>query len=213
MLPITWYIFLLMKEKIFITGASGLLGQALVEHFRKQGFFVYAQYHQNKPADLPGCEWLQGDFSTIESIRSFLKKNAGLFSGCKYLVNNYGPIIYKSIESLTSEDYLTDYFHNVIPAVEIIRFFIEHTHLESVVNIGFEFTGEIKPYRNILSYAAAKNALLLITRSFDARYDHIRFNMVNFPTLEGAEVKAKKGGTISPGSAAVQISKVLLGDA
>lgn len=199
-----------MNKKILITGAAGLLGRALVELFLQKDFFVLGQYHSRKPAQVKNCEWLQADFSTLAGIKKFLKKNNSLFAGCQYLVNNYGPITYKETTELKSEDFQYDFFHNVITAVEITNFLVGHAPLQAVVNIGFEFAGKIKPYKKILSYAAAKNALLLITKSYAGTYPHIRFNMVCPPTLEGAAVKSQKGKEISPAGVALEIYEVLL---
>ncbi|MCI0470934.1 MAG: SDR family oxidoreductase [Candidatus Aminicenantes bacterium] len=199
-----------MREKILITGASGLLGRALVEIFLENDFFVYGQYHSDKPGEKTNCEWLPADFSTLPGIRVFLNDNVSRFAGCRYLINNYGPITYKDSSLLKSEDYYFDFFHNVISAVEITDFFIENTALEAVVNIGFEFAGVIKPYKKILSYAAAKNSLLLITRSYAENYGHIRFNMVCPGTLEGAAVEPAGGKRTSPAKAAQEIYETLL---
>lgn len=199
-----------MRAKILITGASGLLGRALVEIFLEKDFFVYGQYYMNKPGKKTNCEWLAADFSTLPGIRSFLSDNASRFAECRYLINNYGPITYKDLSHLKSEDYYYDFFHNVITAVEITNFFIGNTALESVVNIGFEFAGMIKPYKKILSYAAAKNSLLLITRSYSENYKHIRFNMVCPATLAGAAFESAGGKKTSPVKAAQEIYETLL---
>jgi len=199
-----------MKGKILITGASGLLGRALVDLFLKKDFFVLGQYHTKKPAQTKNCEWLPADFSTLTGIREFLRENRLRFKECKFLVNNYGPITYKETTELTSEDFRCDFFHNVITAVEISDFFIKNTALRSVVNIGFEFAGIIKPYKKILAYAAAKNALLLITESFAEKNKAIRFNMVCPATLAGAAVKMQKGQTVSPEKVAQEIHEILL---
>ena len=156
------------------------------------------------------CRWLQADFSTLAGIRKFLHDNNSRFEDCKYLINNYGPITYKDTIRLKSEDFLFDYHHNVITAVEIMNYFIEHSALESVVNIGFEFVGIVKPYKKILSYAAAKNALQLITKSYAGKHAPIRFNMVNPPTLKGAAVKSQQGESVSPDRAAQEIYEALL---
>lgn len=201
-----------MNKKILITGASGLLGRALAALFLENGFHVLGQYHEKKPAEKKNCSWLQADFSSLPGIRNFLTENESQFKECQYLVNNYGPITYKEIRDLKPGDFNHDFHHNVITAVEITNFFIENTAVESVVNIGFEFTGIIKPYKKILTYAAAKNSLLLITKSFDKEYGHIRFNMVSPATLKGAAVKLHKGKVVfSPAKVAQEVYRVLTG--
>jgi len=87
---------------------------------------------------------------------------------------------------------------------------IEHAALESVINVGFEFAGIIKPYKKILSYAAAKNTLFLITKSYAESYGHIRFNMVCPPTLAGADVALEKGKKIFSKKVASEIFNLLI---
>jgi len=77
-----------MNKKILITGATGLLGRALIELFLEKDFFVLGQYHTQKPAQVKNCEWLPADFSTLTGIRRFLKENNSQIKGCQYLINN-----------------------------------------------------------------------------------------------------------------------------
>jgi NAD(P)-dependent dehydrogenase (short-subunit alcohol dehydrogenase family) len=196
-------------KKIFITGASGLLGRVLVKTFLKADFIVLAQYHKKKPDIKKNCKWLQADFSDKESIKAFLEKNQPDFADCQYLINNYGPITYKNIPDLRSEDFDHDFFHNVITAIEITKFFLVHSKLQSVVNIGFENLGKIMPYKNILSYAIAKNALLLITKSFARYYKNICFNMISPVSIEGARTRLKNGKVVSPQTIASHIYDII----
>lgn len=202
-----------MDKQVLITGASGLLGKALVRRFLKHGFFVFAQYHKTLPEDkvfqTENCQWLRADFSAPAGIRDFLVENSLRFKRCGYLINNYGPITYKNTADLTTDDFFSDFFHNVITAFEIMDFFVKHTDLEAVVNIGFGDLGKVKPYKKILTYAAAKNALQLLTESFAAEYDAVRFNMVSPTTLTGAKVKSQKGEHVSPESVAGKVYKTI----
>lgn len=192
-------------SRVLITGASGLLGCALVREFLKRGFWVLAQYHKKKPIDNERCEWLFADFSQLKGIRNFLKENKDKFKDCLYLINNYGPITNKDISNLKSEDFLFDYHQNVITVFEITDFFVKNTSVKSVVNLGFEMVSKIKPYKNVLTYAIAKNSLLLLTKSFARKYSGIQFNMISPVTLFGASVKSNKEREISPGQAAKKI--------
>jgi NAD(P)-dependent dehydrogenase (short-subunit alcohol dehydrogenase family) len=198
-----------MKKKVLITGASGLLGRALVQEFLNNDFVVLAQYHTHQPVQHTNCHWLWADFSDLAGIHGFLQRNENAFADCGILINNYGPITSKKVPELTAEDFYFDFHHNVITAFEITIFFIKHVSLASVVNIGFEFIGEQRVYKKILTYAAAKNALLLMTKSFEQQYPHIGFHLVSPPTLEGAPVKAKSGKQVSPASAAKNIYNAL----
>ncbi len=194
-----------MDKQILITGASGLLGKALVCQFTTHGFHVFAQYRNEEPRPVKNCDWIQADFSSLTGIRDFLIENSLRFKRCGYLVNNYGPITYKDIADLTAEDFYFDFHHNVITAFEITDFFIKHTQVQAVVNVGFEEVGIVKPYKKILTYAAAKNALQLLTESFAQRYEKIAFSLVSPHTMEGAKVPSKKGKQVSPQSVALEI--------
>ena len=198
-----------MDKKILITGASGLLGQALVTHFIKEGFHVVAQYHSHQPFSNPQCTWLYADFSNLEGIRHFLQHNKNVISQCAYLINNYGPITNKDTVELRAEDFLHDYHHNVITAFEITQFLLKAGALKKVVNIGFEFVGENRAYRKIVTYAAAKNALSLMTQALQLQYPQVQFIIEPLRTLENAEVSPKGHQIISPETAAGEIYKKL----
>ena len=199
-------------KKILITGASGLLGKALVKIFSENQFFVLAQYHSRHPRPGKNCRWIQADFSDAKRLQAFLEENRVEISGCSYLINNYGPMTIKKIPNLKSEDFSHDFFHNLITAFEITRFFIAHSKPESIINIGFENLGKVMPYRNVLTYAVAKNSLLLVTKSFAKQYRQIRFNMVSPVSITGSKSALKQGRTISPTGAALKIYDIMCGD-
>jgi NAD(P)-dependent dehydrogenase (short-subunit alcohol dehydrogenase family) len=200
-----------LKGEILITGASGLLGKELVKIFLKNDFFVFAQYHNNKPEQKKNLEWVYADFSSLKGIRDFLEKNKNRFNQCEYLINNYGPIIYKDISDLKSEDFLSDFYHNVVTAFEITDFFVKNTNIKSVVNLGFDSIGKIKAYKKILTYACAKNSILLLIKSFAKQYVNICFNVVSPKTLEGASVELKKERKIFPEKVAIRIYNKIMG--
>jgi NAD(P)-dependent dehydrogenase (short-subunit alcohol dehydrogenase family) len=200
-----------LKGKILITGASGLLGKELVNVFLKNDFFVFAQYHNNKLEQKKNLECLYADFSSLKGIRDFLGKNKNRFKPCEYLINNYGPITYKDIVDLESEDFLNDFHNNVITTFEITDFFVKNTSIKSIVTLGFDSIGKIKAYKKILTYACAKNSILLLTKSFAKQYVNICFNIVSLRTLEGASVELKKERKISPEKVAIGIYNKIAG--
>ncbi|MCP5054410.1 MAG: SDR family oxidoreductase, partial [bacterium] len=195
-----------MNRKVLITGASGLLGCALVTEFLENDFIVLAQYRSQVPEELrKHSTWLQADFSDLKGIRDFLQRNRTEFANCGFLVNNYGPITNKKLPELKGEDFQRDYHHNAVTAFEISDFFVKHCKVESVVNIGFEFNGEMRTYKKIVTYASAKNALVLMTQSFKHYYPEVRFQIIPVPTLEGARVGPKSMTRVSPGTVARDI--------
>lgn len=195
-----------MTNKVLITGASGLLGKSLVDVFVKNGFYVFAQYHKTAPRETKNCLPLFADFSKLEGIRSFLEENKPHLQECTHLVNTYGPITVKNTPDVKSEDFVSDYYHNVITAYEMSTFLIRHSRLQSVVNIGFEFVGMEKAYKKVMAYALAKNSLFLLTKSMASTYPHIRFNLVSPGTIRGAKVVLKK----TPAVPAILVARTIM---
>ncbi len=199
------------QRTVLVTGASGLLGGALVDVFSQRGIGVVAQYFSNPLQNRRGCDWIQGDLSTIGGIALFLEQHKEAIRRCRYLVNNWGPLTYKDIRELTATDFVRDYFDNIVPAIEITRFLLAEGGLEAVVNIGFEFVGDMKPYKKILPYAAAKNALWLLTQSYAEAFSPVRFNMVSPPTITGAQLPSPNARRVLPVQVAEKVIRVMTG--
>jgi NAD(P)-dependent dehydrogenase (short-subunit alcohol dehydrogenase family) len=199
----------IMPETILITGASGLLGRALVGKFSQSGFRVLAQYFRHPAPDSETVQWLEGDFSSSKSVQNFLHRHEKALSGCQYLINNYGPIVLRPTLAVTGKDLLNDFQQLVVTTVDISRFLISRAPLRSVLNIGFEYSGEIRAYQKILGYAMAKNALLLLTRSLTAAYPDICFNLFSPPSLEKAAVLPKDARTVAPELVAERIFRIM----
>lgn len=198
-----------MSDTILITGASGLLGRALVARFSAAGFQVLAHCHRRPGKETENVRWLAGDFSTAESIANFLKKHEKKLECCRFLINNYGPITLRPTIDVTGRDLLADFLQQVVPAVDISRFLLARAPLQAVLNIGFEYSGEIRAYQKILGYAMAKNALLLLTRSWAATYPGVCFNLFSPPSLEKAEVLPKQAHIVAPELVAERIFRIL----
>jgi NAD(P)-dependent dehydrogenase (short-subunit alcohol dehydrogenase family) len=200
-----------MGETVLITGASGLLGRALVKKFSGAGFQVLAQYHRHPRPDSASVQWLAGDFSTARTVGAFLRQHRKRLAACGYLVNNFGPLSQRPTADATGGDLSADFELQVIPALDISRFLIFHGRLQSVLNIGFEFSGQDRGYQRILGYALAKNALLTLTRSLAGAFPDIRFNMFSPPTLAGAAVLPKGARPVDPGLVAERIFRIVKG--
>ena len=192
-------------NKVLITGASGLLGRSLVKKFIDGGWFVFAHYNKNKGAGSDVCEWLSGDFSTIENTREFIESNKDKLNKCTALINNYGPITYKSTADITSSDLISDLHGNLIVANEITSYLLRSGNLKSVVNIGFEGVGEIRPYKKILPYAIAKSGLQLLTVSNEREFPDINFSIISPPSLTGGEYGKISGEYAEPDKIAEEI--------
>jgi NAD(P)-dependent dehydrogenase (short-subunit alcohol dehydrogenase family) len=199
-----------MPDAVLITGASGLLGRALVAKFSRAGFPVLAQFHRHPGPDSESVRWLAGDFSSARGVQAFLRRHQRELSACRYLINNFGPIVERPTAALTGRDLCSDFELQVAPALDISRYLIAHGRLEAVLNIGFEFNGENRVYKRILGYAMAKDALLPLTRSLAACFPAVRFNLFSPPSLKGAKVLPKGAKTVSPRAAAERIFRVMM---
>jgi len=190
-----------------------LLGRALIDACADRGLTVLAQYHSHIPEGFPssaGLHWIGADFADGAGVSAFLLENRELFQSCRYLINNYGPICDKPFKQLRAEDFMRDYHHNVAVAFEITRYLLDLGGLQAVVNIGFHHQGEERAYQRILTYAAAKNALLLMTRAFARAYPETVFDIYPLPVLEGARVIPPGASAVSPADAAGAIMNMLL---
>lgn len=197
------------RLSVCITGASGLLGRALVTECLLENFGVLAHYHTNPGPAHPHCQWLQGDFSSISSTRKFLDCHKTKLMECQFLVNNYGPITERPVEELQGEDLQNDFYHNVVTAFEITSFLLHSPRLRGVVWIGFAGVDQAKPYRRILSYAMAKHSLILLNKSLALKFPRVAFHIVSPATLEGAAVKSGDGIEIPPRQVAQKIISCL----
>ena len=198
-----------MSETVLITGASGLLGRALVAKFSGEGFLVLAQYHKHPSQDSETVKWLAGDFFDEQNVQAFLSRHEKKLQECRYLINNFGPIVERPTAAVTGRDLCADFELQVAPALDISRFLIARAQLRALLNIGFEFSGKSRVYKRILGYAMAKNALLLLTRSLAAAFPAVRINLFSPPSLEGAAVLSKGAKPVAPRLVAERIFRIM----
>ena len=59
-----------LPKTIFVTGAEGALGSAVVTKFLQAGCTVIGSYQRQPGADRPGLRWLQLDLSDAKAVRA-----------------------------------------------------------------------------------------------------------------------------------------------
>lgn len=200
-----------MPETILITGASGLLGRALVREFAGRGFLVLAQYHHHRGEPNGNVRWLAGDFSSVKRTAAFLRRHANALAGCGLVVHNYGPIVEKPSGEVTGADLLASFQAQLQPALDISRYLLAQSTLRSALFIAFEDTGRVRPYRKVLAFAMAKNALLLLSCSLAAVHPDVHFNVFSPPTLVGAAIRHPRVKPVTPEIVAAKARRIMLG--
>lgn len=120
-----------MDRRVLVTGASGLLGRALVRNLQ-HNFEVHGTYFQNMPREISKIHWL--DTSNDDALESFFNKMkfdfvincSGLTSvdecearpEASWILNGYVPAKIASILNLTSGFFInigTDHFESSRP--------------------------------------------------------------------------------------------------
>lgn len=200
-------------DRVLITGASGLLGRALIPCFLDRGFAVLAQYHTKPSFSHPAVTWIAADFADRAGISSFLQQNDDALRKCACFVHAYGPLTPRATAQVDADTLQHDFHHNVLTAAAIVPFLLAGGRLQSVVTVGFTHAGRDRAFRGIAAYAAAKNALLLLTRSWAAACAPVRFNMVSPAGLAGARFPQPGQPPLAPETVARRIVTVALGRA
>ena len=200
-------------ESVLITGASGLLGRALVAEFAAAGFSVLAQYRRHAGEDGERVRWLRGDFASARGTAGFLRRHRQALGSCRHVVHNYGPIEELPTAGLTGDLLASAFQAHICPALDITRFLLARAPLRSVLFIAFEDTGVMRPFLKVLPYAVAKNGLLLLGLSLAAAHPGVRINVFSPPTLAGAAIRHPRVRPAAPGAVAARIRRIVQGRA
>jgi 3-oxoacyl-[acyl-carrier protein] reductase len=136
------------------------------------------------------------------------------FGRIDILINNFGPILEKSWEKLSAEDWDFMWRGNLGSAYFCLLSVLPGMRSRKwgrIINMGFSRVEQLRAYRKILPYAIAKTGLLILTRSVAASVasDGITVNMVSPGLIEGGilpkdkNVPAGRLGTFDDVSSAV----------
>ncbi len=159
-----------MKKAAIITGASGAIGQALVQKFARKNYMVIASDKVDPPRELE-CDFVLADLektvtdlqyarTIFDEIRGLIKNNL-----LKILINNAAIQILGKVEELTHTDWQTTLNTNLLAPFFWTQQFLPElaTARGCVINISSIHSRLTK--QNFTAYATSKAALSGLTRS------------------------------------------------
>ena len=187
-------------RRVLVTGAAKGLGAAVALLLAKRGYSLVIHYRNSKEAaeqvasfcrqEGGDAEIIQGDFSTIASIETFLEEYKARFKDTYGIVNNVGNYLVAPAESTHLSAFSSLFESNVLAPFGIMKELCPLLEKENgaIINIGM--AGLNSTYSDSYSpaYFATKAALFSLTRSFAKELlpKKIRVNMVSPGYLENA---------------------------
>ena len=186
------------RSAVVITGSAGGIGQALVEAFADEGYYVIGldrdvsgSADESLKLDLAR---LASDESAAESVRESLESALdGRPLGA--LVNNAALQRLNPVESMTIADFRATLDVNLVAAFALVKLCLPwlETAGGSVVNVGSIHGRLTKP--NFTAYATSKGALETLTRALAVELGgRIRINAVSPAAVDTPMLRAGFAG-------------------
>ncbi len=155
-----------------IIGASGTIGSAIAKRLQRRGARLILTTH-----DTP----LQGfkhvvygfDIHKKEHRKNLLELVDERFGRCDFLINTYGPLLYKPITNTTQTEMIDNLVSNsILPITLAMEFEQSLKRGRQPTVVLFAFRGVEKPAakKKIPVYAAAKTALWILAESLQTAW-------------------------------------------
>jgi 3-oxoacyl-[acyl-carrier protein] reductase len=194
-----------------VTGSSRGIGRQIAIRLAGDVAGVAVHYKDNEAgaeealSDIKkkGCvgKSFRADLTDESGAKNLVRQVEEAFGRLDILVNNFGPIIVKPWQALTTADWEFMYRSVFLSAFHCGQAALPGMRARGwgrVINIGYHRVEHLGAFSGIAAYAVAKTALLILTRSAAASElkAGITVNMVSPGLIEGGMMPA--GGKVSP---------------
>lgn len=212
------------RDVALVTGSSKGIGREIALWLSDRAFAVGVNGRRVSPdAEAVAAEIQQrgaesrvfaGDLTDEKEAARVVGEVEAAFGRIDILVNNIGPLRNRRWQDTTGDDWQAQYAGNVLTALHGMQAVLPGMRRRKrgrIVNIGYSRVEQIQGFSTIAPYAAAKTALLILTRSAaksEAAHG-ITVNMVSPGLMEGGvlpadqNVPAGRLGTFTDVAAAV----------
>ena len=201
-----------MKNRIaLVTGSSRGIGREIAILLAEDLGGVAVHFKKNEKAATEVVAEIEkkgerakafaADLTSEQGAKGLIRAVEGHFGRLDVLVNNFGPILVKPWQELTTSDGETMYRAVFLSAARGITASLPGMRERGwgrIINIGYNRVEQLTAFSKITAYAVAKTALLILTRSAAASEVKagITVNMVSPGLIEGGMMPA--GGKIDP---------------
>ena len=180
-----------IKNKIFITGAAGFLGEKIAKKLSEKDNFVYSFDKNNKKKNYKNTLYIKGNIANIKKYKKEIK-NSNIIIYAASLSRNHQSIYFPKLY----------YEQNIINLIEFLKFIkLPHNKyfyfISSIDVLKYKNYDELTPYiiskiaceRILIEYCKTKKIKLRIFR-ISSLFDE--FNLDSFRFLSKISKLAKK---------------------
>lgn len=172
----------LMGKSALVTGSSSGTGACIAKAIAREGADVVVHGRNRDRAEAVASEIraeggkaavVIGDLSTMDAAQQIVTDALQAFDGIDILINNAGLIgHYETWDDTNDQDWATMYDGVVLVIVRLVNALKPHLETSGwgrIINIAS--AQSIQPFAMMPDYAAAKCALLNLTKSLSKRFD------------------------------------------
>jgi 3-oxoacyl-[acyl-carrier protein] reductase len=197
-----------MKEKIaLVTGSSQGMGREIALKLADVVSGVAVHYKNNRQAARDVVRKIkekgklgasfQADLTKEREAVALVKRVEDKFKQVDILVNNFGPILIKPWEEVSSSEWdfiLRGNLSSALSCLKVVLPGMRKRKWGRIINLGYSRAEQLVAFPTITPYAIAKTGLLILTRTAAVTEapEGITVNMVSPGLIEGGILPGKK---------------------